>query len=220
MDLFHDVSQFFVRGGIFMVPLWIASLISLTVLLERSLAIRRNRVINPLLTDAIERLRYGQIPAEVEAAADDKTILGRLVRTALRNATWTKAENAETLQTKARSEISRLERGLVILEIAVGVGPLLGLLGTVSGLIKIFGNVGDQQIATQGVAIARGISEALNTTVFGLVVAIPALIAYSIFSRRVESFSVELESYCNELLSKLYTISEQETSGTTTPPLV
>ena len=215
MDLFHDVTQFFVRGGIFMVPLWIASLISLTVLLERSLAIRRGLVIDPLLADAIERLRYGQIPQEVEIFATDKTVLGRLVRTALRNVTWTKAESSETLQTKARSEISRLERGLVILEIAVGVGPLLGLLGTVSGLIKIFGNVGDQAIATQGLAIARGISEALNTTVFGLVVAIPALIAYSIFSRRVESFAVELESYCNELLSKLYT--EQE--SVTPPPL-
>jgi len=211
MDLFHDVSQFFIRGGIFMVPLWIASLISLSVLLERSLAIRRALVIGPALADAIERLRYGQPPTELESIATDKTVLGRLVRTALRNATWTKAENAETLQTNARSEISRLERGLVILEIAVGVGPLLGLLGTVSGLIKIFGNVGDQAIATQGLAIARGISEALNTTVFGLVVAIPALIAYSIFSRRVESFSVELESYCEELLSKLYT--EQESGA-------
>ena len=208
MDLFHDVIQFFVRGGLFMAPLWLASLISLSVLLERALAIRRAHIINPKLVEAIENLRYGQAPTEIESLADDRTVLARLVRTALRNVTWPKSENAETLQTKARTEISRLERGLVILEIAVGVGPLLGLLGTVSGLIKIFGNVGDQQIATQGVAIARGISEALNTTVFGLVVAIPALISFSIFSRRVESFAVELEGYCNELLAKLYSEPE------------
>ena len=129
----------------------------------------------------------------------------------LRNQPWSKFENAEALQTKARAEISKLERGLVILEVAVGIGPLLGLLGTVSGLIVIFGNVGDQQIASQGVAIARGISEALNTTVAGLVVAIPALIGYSIYTRRVEGYAVELESLCGDLLGKVYSEVASET---------
>jgi len=194
------VTQFLIKGGVFMYPIILASVISLAVILERGIALRRGAVINPRLAEAIERLRYGHGPQAIEGY--------------IGNLPWSKFENTEALQTKARAEVSKLERGIVILEIAVGVGPLLGLLGTVSGLIVIFGNVGDQSIASQGAAIARGISEALNSTVAGLSVAIPALIAYSIYMRRIEGYSIELESLCADLLAKLYT----EASGEPTPP--
>jgi biopolymer transport protein ExbB len=203
----EHIQSFLSRGGVFMIPIIIASVISLAVLLERGFALRRKAVISPMLAEAIGRLRYGQGPQAIEPVIGSHTVLDRLAASCVRNLPWSKFENTEALQTKARAEISRLERGLVILEIAVGVGPLLGLLGTVSGLIIIFGNVGDQTVASQGMAIARGISEALNTTVAGLVVAIPALIGYSIYTRRVEGYAVELESLCGDLLGKLYTDS-------------
>lgn len=208
------VTQFLIKGGVFMYPIILASVISLAVIFERGIALRRGAVINPRLAEAIERLRYGHGPQAIEGYIGYSTILDRLARNCVRNLPWSKFENTEALQTKARAEVSKLERGIVILEIAVGVGPLLGLLGTVSGLIVIFGNVGDQSIASQGAAIARGISEALNSTVAGLSVAIPALIAYSIYMRRIEGYSIELESLCADLLAKLYT----EASGEPTPP--
>jgi biopolymer transport protein ExbB/TolQ len=82
---------------------------------------------------------------------------------------WSKSENLEAVQTCARHEIAHMEKGLVILEIATGTGPLLGLLGTLSGLVGVFSALGDNG---DPVLVARGISEALNTTIAGLAVAV------------------------------------------------
>jgi biopolymer transport protein ExbB len=214
--MFDSLTTFFTRGGLFMVPLIICSVISLTVILERGFALMRNKIIDFDLADSIHVLRHGQKPETIERlTSNESTVLARLVRSCLRNQPWSKFENTEALQTKARAEISKLERGLVILEIMVGIGPLLGLLGTVMGLITIFGNVGDQSVATQGIKIAAGIAEALNTTVAGLCVAIPSMIAFSIYTRRVEGFAVELESICVDLLGKLYTEATDATVSTT-----
>lgn len=203
--MFQSILHFFASGGLFMIPLGLCSIATITLVLERTYYLRRTQVIQDELAKEITLMHLGQDFARVDQlSADEKTALSRLVRACLRNLAFSKYENTESLQTKARGEISRLERGLVVLEIIVGIGPLLGLLGTISGLIGIFGSVGDSSIASQGFIIAKGISEALNTTVSGLVVAIPALIAHSIFTRMVEGYAVELEDYCMELITKLY----------------
>ena len=93
-----------------------------------------------------------------------------------------------------------MESGLVFLEITTGISPLLGLLGTLSGLVGIFANIGDHgdpQI------VATGISQALNCTIIGLGVAVPNLIAYNYFTRRVEVISIDLESITTDLMAKL-----------------
>ncbi len=206
MNELMDFLGFFSKSGPFMWPILACSILSVAVLFERGFALRRSVVLRPEVVEAIERMPYGGDTTELERlAVHGKTVLDRLVRTALGDLPWTKFENAEALQTKARSEIARLERGLVLLEICVGIGPLLGLLGTVSGLIVIFGGVGDQSVASQGITIARGISEALHCTVAGLSVAIPSLIGFGIYTRRVENHSVDLENVCADLLNKLYT---------------
>jgi biopolymer transport protein ExbB len=97
--------------------------------------------------------------------------------------------------------VARLEKGLVFLEITTGVAPLLGLLGTLSGLVGVFANLGDTGDPT---LVARGISEALNTTIMGLAVAAPSLIAYNYYMRKVEIMAVEMESLSGELMEKLY----------------
>ena len=122
---------------------------------------------------------------------------------------WPKDENAEAVQAYARREIVRLERGLVFLEVLTGLGPLLGLMGTILGLIRIFSSAGHAaEISAQSAQIAAGIAEAMYCTVAGLVVAIPALIAHSLFSRHIEALTIDLETLCSELLGKLYTQSE------------
>lgn len=192
-----------------MYPLALCSVFSVAVILERCYALRKKQIIDPELANTIIDLPYGQNTSAIEQLGNnDHTVLSRLVQSCLQHMPWPKAENIEALQTKARAEVSEMERGLVVLEICTGIGPLLGLLGTVSGLITIFGNVGDTNLTTQGGAIARGISEALHCTVAGLVVAIPSLIAYSIFSKRVERLATELESLCIDLLVKLYAVKD------------
>lgn len=197
--------SFFIQGGWFMAPLILCSVTAVTVMLERSFALRRTQIIKPNLARAIMDLRYGEDTTLIEQlSSGEETTLSRLSSSCLQHMPWPKAENMEALQTRARAEVSAMESGLVMLEICVGIGPLLGLLGTVYGLIVIFAQAKEQGLATQGVFIASGISQALHCTVMGLVVAIPSLIAYSIFSRRVENFAIELESLCSDLLIKLY----------------
>jgi biopolymer transport protein ExbB len=195
--------EFFREGGVFMAPLAVCSLIAVTLILERAFALRRSRVINPRLESVIELTPHGgQIEAVTEALQTDNTTLGRLIRTALEQVGATRAEVQESVQVRARQEVLRLERGVVGLEIITGIAPLLGLLGTVSGLVHIFDGIGTN-VAGQGPQIARGIAEALNTTIAGLVVAVPALIFHSLFSRRIEGLASELEGLCSEFLAKL-----------------
>lgn len=200
------IFKFFQTGGLFMIPLGICSIISLTIMLERSFALRRSHMMSGRIVQLVSEMHGGGAFAHIQAAAEeDHSPVSRLVLNCIHQLPFSKYENTESLQTKARAEISQMERGLVILEIIVGIAPLLGLLGTIAGLITIFGDVsGKGEIANQGAQIARGIAEALNTTVAGLVVAIPSLIAHSILSKRVEGYAVELENICMELLSKLY----------------
>jgi biopolymer transport protein ExbB len=110
----------------------------------------------------------------------------------------------EAVQTRARHEMVRLEKGLIILEVIVGIAPLLGLIGAVSGLVHVFSQLGLSSGASDTRQIALGISEALNATVFGLSIAVPTLIGFTYFSRKVEVMSVEMETLVVELINKCY----------------
>jgi biopolymer transport protein ExbB len=123
---------------------------------------------------------------------------------ALQHLRWPRSENVEAVQTRARHEMVRLEKGLVVLEVITGIAPLIGLIGTVSGLIHVFASLGLSAGAADAKNIARGISEALNCTLFGLGIAVPALVAFVYFSKKVEVLSVEMESLVTDLLSKCY----------------
>src|SRR5213083_482861 len=103
----------------------------------------------------------------------DTSSLARIVRVALAHLRWPRSENVETVQTRARHEMVRLEKGLVVLEVIIGIAPLLGLIGAVSGLVHVFSNLGLSSGASDTRQIALGIAEALNATVFGLSIAVP-----------------------------------------------
>lgn len=203
-------SETFVFSWYVMIPLVFCSIISIAIILERILSLRISAVIKPSLARAIHDLGYGGKTTLIEQlSAEEDTALSRLVRACLMYTSWPKNENAEAVQAHARREIGRLERGMVFLEVVTGLGPLLGLMGTILGLIRIFGSAGGTtDISSQGSAIAAGIAEAMYCTVAGLFVAIPALIAHSLLSRHIEALTIDLETLCSELLGKLYTQSE------------
>jgi biopolymer transport protein ExbB len=127
-----------------------------------------------------------------------------VVRTALQHLRWPRSENIESVQTRARRELVRLERGLIVLEVVTGIAPLIGLIGTVSGLVHVFSGLGLSTGASDTKAVALGISEALNCTIFGLSIAVPALIGFSYFSKKIEVMSVEMESLVSDLIAKCY----------------
>src|SRR5207247_4623907 len=99
------------------------------------------------------------------------------------------SEILEVVQTPARYEMVRMERGLIVLEVIVGIAPLLCLIGAVSGLVHVFSHLGLSSGASDTRQIALGIAEALNATVFGLSIAVPTLIGFTYFSRKVEVMS-------------------------------
>lgn len=193
-----------------MIPLVLCSIISIAIIFERIIALRIASVIKPDLARAIHDLGYGGKTTLIEQlSVDEDTALSRLVRACLMYTSWPKNENAEAVQAYARREIMRLERGLAFLELLTGLGTLLGLLGTILGLIRIFSSAGNAaDLSAQGSQIAVGIAEAMYCTVAGIMVAIPALISHSLFTRHIEALTVDLETLCSELLGKLYTQAE------------
>ncbi len=206
LALFENPLDFFVKGGVFMALLLACSFIALTVMLLRLFALRRRAVIPPLIEKEINKIRPGDEPEHLRhLIQDDESPLSRIVEVAIRPYNATKQETLEVVQSRARQELVRMESGLFILEIVVGIAPLLGLLGAVAGLVKVFGNIGSGAMSTSDLkGIASGIGEALATTIVGLSIAIPALVAYTYFSRRVERLAVEMESLLTDLIEKIY----------------
>jgi len=188
----QNIINFFTIGGFFMIPLLFCSLISLTVIIERFSALARSRVLGTRLPGLIEAEDFSINDLE-RASQREKTTLSRLVREIFTRKFNTRDEALEHLRTTARRETNRMERGLVVLEIVAALAPLLGLLGTVSGLVTVFGNIGPDEFGEKGVEVARGISEALTTTIAGLVIAIPSLVCWNLLSRKIDTLTAELE---------------------------
>jgi len=201
----NSVLGFFSRGGLFMWPLLACSIVSVTIMILRGLGLLRKKIMPPIIEHEIERLAPGESPERLwRIVHHDPSSLARISRVALQHLRGPRSENVEAVQTRARHEMVRLERGLIILEVIVGIAPLLGLIGAVSGLVHVFSHLGLSSGASDTRQIALGIAEALNATVFGLSIAVPTLIGFTYFSRKVEVMSIEMETLVVELINKLY----------------
>ena len=123
-----------------MAILLVVSIAAGTVIILRSAALRERSILPPALAEEIERLQPGDDLDKLERLISrHPSALARVLNTLLQHLTWSRAEAVEAVQTRARHEVSRLESGLVILEITTGIAPLLGLLGTLSGLVGFYG---------------------------------------------------------------------------------
>ncbi len=199
---------FFERGGPFMVPLAACALAAVVISILRVRALQRERVLPRFLRAAIEKLTPGTDVGHLWRLVDENpAALARITRAGLQNLDQSRDETTDAVQVAARREVMRLEGGLSALELIVGISPLLGLLGAISGLVGVFSDLGangglDGAADTGGVAL--GIAEALNTTIFGLAIAIPTLVVYTFFNRRVERLAVEMESLLSSLISKCF----------------
>jgi len=192
-----------VEGGIMMIPLLLTSIVGLAVFIERALFLRRRRI---LRKDILTLILSIENPSEVEKALNEmKKNDGpfiNIIRVGIDNRKRTKEEIRESILDQGRQEARKLERGLTILETIAGIAPLMGLLGTVLGMIKVFRVISEQGLG-QTQALSSGISEALITTVVGLFIAIPALVSFNYFTHKVEDIVLEIEKYSGQLLNKL-----------------
>jgi biopolymer transport protein ExbB len=199
------IPDWFWKGGVVMWPLLACSVAAVAVVLERMWALRRRRVLSRPLLSALQAPSGAAAERTQlrERVAADPSVLGELARVAFDHAELPKAENLEAVQAAARQVASRLERGLTTLALVVELGPLLGLLGAVAGMVRVFGDVARHGLADP-IQISGGISEALIATFTGLSVAIPALVAYMYLRRRVDNLALDLERHMDELLRRLY----------------
>jgi len=178
--------------------------------------LRWGRVIPPAVQHVVEFYKSAdQLPQLQQVCEHHPSTLSRLLLFVSQHLDWSRVEAVELLETRARHETAQLERGLVILEIVVGIAPLMGLVGTIYGLIMLFGSMSSVS-GVDNAKFAQGISTALYATLLGLLVAIPALIAWSYFSKKVENLTVELATICDEFLRKHY---HGQMAGEQPPPV-
>jgi len=197
------VYEFIVQGGMVMYVLLAASILALTIIFERSWSLRRSVVLPADEIEEIEKaVSSGNVDAAVQMCSDNNTAMSRILWVALKNRGVRRAAMKEILEEIGRQEVAHLERYIGVLGVIAAVSPLLGLLGTVIGMIEVF-----QVISIEGVGkadiLAGGISKALNTTAAGLSVAIPALVAYRIFESRVNRFVIEIEQHALHFVEML-----------------
>ncbi len=189
------------RGGVVMIPLLLCSVIALVVAVERWLYLRHARPDSKRLMDkiraALERGSQEEARGVCEATPGP---VARVLGAALANFDMPKEDLREVAREVALSEQPVLERGLPVLATMVTVAPLLGLLGTISGLIKVFRVIAGGDIGNAA-ALSGGIAEALITTFTGLCIAIPFLIVYNSLAGRVDALAHEIELRVTELLN-------------------
>ena len=193
---------------IFVGTLIFTSIVAVTFIIERGLALRWAKVVPTQLEQAVDKFNGPSDLALVRAACEQNpSPLGRLLLVIINHLRDPRAENVDALETKARHEVAFLEKWLVVLEIIVGIAPLLGLVGTVFGLITLFSGLSKNALGDYS-QLARGIGLALHTTLMGLLIAIPALVAWSYYTKKVETLTIEMESICDEFMRRAYRRAE------------
>ena len=176
-------------------PIWlllIASVIALTLIVERLLYLRRTRILPPnLLAEVVRVYHNGKINDDVIQKLEQNSPLGRVLAAGLRNISSPRDVMKESIEEAGRGTAHELERFLTTLGTIATLAPLMGLFGTVVGMIEIFGS--QNAAGANPAQLAHGISVALYNTGFGLAIAMPALVFYRHFRALVDSFIVDME---------------------------
>jgi biopolymer transport protein ExbB len=182
----------------------LTSVVGLTFIIERGIALRWGRVVPPEIEAAVESCQTPEdVPTLRRVCQQHNSPMSRLLLLAADHLHRPKPDNINAVQTRARHEIMGLERGLVVLEIIVGIAPLLGLVGTIAGMMTLFGDIGQSGL-TEASRLAKGIALILNATLMGLLIAIPSLIFWSYYNKKVETIAVEMETLCDDFIGRQY----------------
>jgi len=205
------VMQFYQSGGPVMHALLACSLIGLVFIIERAWSLYRAKINTQEFLDRVRTalLKRRNVKEAVTICEEYGGPIANIMKAGLLKYGRPQEEIERTIEAASGHELSRLERGLAVIATVANIAPLLGFLGTVSGMINSFDALARAGLSNPGL-VAKGISEALITTATGLAVAIPMLVAYNYFTSRVSKFVLEMETSANVLLE---TYSEMEESG-------
>ena len=195
--------QLFIKGGNFMPFLLISAIIMVAVLIERFVTLAKARTnTRRLIGTVITTLRTDGVTAAAQVCERTRGPIAAILHSGLLRADRGPEAVEKAIETSGTIEMSFLERGLVTLSTVANVAPLLGFLGTVSGMINAFEAIANAD-QVNAKLVASGISEALITTATGLVIAIPASIGYSFFLSVIDRYIIEMEETSAELVEEL-----------------
>lgn len=171
--------------GIFAYPLGLCSLLAVYIAIERLISLRTSKIIPDTISNALVSGK------DIQALGNLNSVAGRIV--CFEKST---DADADALKAYAELELTKLERGMFLLDIVVSAAPLLGLLGTVAGLVEVFSGSG----VPEPEVIAKGVGLALSTTIVGLAIAIPALAVDSYLYRKIDTLSAKINICVERLL--------------------
>lgn len=205
MNLFSMLT----KGGWLMVPIFLSSIIAVGIIIDRYLLIRKSKLNIPSFMVKMRAfLKRKDIKGAIEFCNSDKSNAANIIRKGLKKYNLGHERVKEAIEAAGRIEVNKLEKGLSTLATIAGVAPLLGFLGTVTGMISAFMKIEDLQGSANPSDLAGGIWEALITTAFGLGVGIIALSAYNYLLSAITKLVSEMEVVSNDVLDVL-----EETSG-------
>ena len=186
-------------------PIWFllaASLVAVTVIIERLLYLRRSRILpSTLLPEVLDVVRGGRVTAEVITQLEQNSPLGRVLAAGVRHLQSPREVMKEAIADAGRASAHHLERYLTTLGTIATLAPLMGLFGTVVGMIELFG--AQQGTITDPLQVAHGISVALYNTGFGLAVAMPALLFHRHFHAQIDALVIDMEQQALRFLEQI-----------------
>jgi len=203
--------EFFEKGGLMLLPIILCSIVALGIIVERFWSLKRNKILPPDLVPQVWKLsREEKLDAMAIRRIKVGSPLGAILATGLANSRFGREIMKESIEEVGRQVAHDLERYLTALGTISAITPLLGLLGTVVGMIKVFSAIMSQGVGDPGV-LAGGISEALITTAAGLAVAIPSLMFHRYFEGRVDDLVLKMEEESLKLIEMIH--GEREDSS-------
>jgi biopolymer transport protein ExbB len=195
--------DFVVKGGVLMIPIALCSIIALAIFLERLWSLRRSRVIpRDFLIEIEDLIRREKIPEAITRCRKDNSSMANIILAGIRNFGKRREIVKESIEEIGRREAATLERYINVVGTIAAIAPLLGLLGTVFGMIKAFNVISIQGVGNPS-SLAGGISEALITTAAGLVVAIPTFVLYRYLANKADALIVEMEEHSIRMVDLL-----------------
>lgn len=189
-------------GGTTIVFLLIVSIVAMGFIIEKFFSLRYEQRRMKDYRRILEKTSFTSQEMQRKLKNDTSTS-AVVLQNVIDNRAFSKDENTHITRSLLRHEMSVLERGLEVIEIAASISPLLGLLGTVIGMVEAFSAISQKGIGDPSV-FSQSISKALITTVVGLIVAIPSYAAYLYFSKKVEDMVVEMDNYVTILMTRIY----------------
>ncbi|RMH69803.1 MAG: MotA/TolQ/ExbB proton channel family protein [Gemmatimonadetes bacterium] len=200
------------KGGFLMIPLAICSFIATVIIIERLFVLNRAKIDTEKFMERIKHtVSQGNAQAGLMLCEDKQGPIATIVKAGLERHDRPREVIREAIENAGKTEIYMLERGLGTLATIAGIAPLLGFLGTVTGMIQAFMKIAELEGNVNPSILASGIWEALLTTAVGLAVGIPVLIFYNYLVGRVQRFVFEMEKSSTELVDALIWAQENKT---------